>query len=125
MSMSQPRISVTPASTAPLAGAATPRGTQRAARRDNPDGESDDRFRALHDGLVAGALAAGTALGDADDKADRRWRAGLARAFASGVTLVDTAINYRCQRAERIVGEALRAAVAAGLVHRDEIEVCT
>lgn len=131
MSMSQPRIATpTPAPTSavplPIAGAATRVGTLRAARRDrHEDDDEEERFRPLFDGLVAGALAAGTALGDADDAADRRWRAGLARAFASGVTLVDTAINYRCQRAERVVGAALRAAVAAGLVHRDEIVVCT
>ena len=133
MSMSQPRpSSLTPSGngraslgTQPLTGAATARGTLRAAERDRHEDDADDRFRALHDGLVVGALGAGTALGDADDAADRHWRAGLARALASGVTLLDTAINYRCQRAERIVGEALRAAVAAGLVHRDEIVVCT
>src|SRR5690349_6210527 len=108
MSMSQPRpSSLTPSanlrtsgSIQPLAGAATVRGTLRASERDRHD-DLDERFRPLHDGLVVGALGAGTALGDADDAADRRWRAGLARALASGVTLLDTAINYRCQRAER------------------------
>ena len=133
MSMSQPQPHSPGATSAhaaaggvtPLPGSATPRGTLRASQRDRTEGEPDDRFRPLHDGLLAGALAAGTALGDADDAGDRRWRAGLARALASGVTLIDTAINYRCQRAERIVGEALRAAVSAGLVHRDEIIVCT
>jgi aryl-alcohol dehydrogenase-like predicted oxidoreductase len=131
MPMSQPPLSLDPSRATgsvphtPLAGCATRGGTMRASRRDRLEGTPDDRFRSLHDGLLAGALAAGTALGDADDKADRRWRAGLARALASGVTLLDTAINYRCQRAERIVGEALRAAVSAGLVHRDEIVVCT
>lgn len=112
----------------PLAGAATARGTMRAARRDRGDtieDAADERHRPLFDGLVTSALAAGTALGDADDAADRRWRAGLARALAGGVTMIDTAINYRCQRAERVVGEALRGAIAAGLVHRDELVVCT
>jgi aryl-alcohol dehydrogenase-like predicted oxidoreductase len=131
MSMSQPLLPLDSSRATgsvpqtPLAGCATRGGTLRASRRDRADGEADDRFRPLHDGLVVGALAAGTALGDADDKADQRWRAGLARALASGVTLLDTAINYRCQRAERIVGEALRGAVAAALVQRDEIVVST
>lgn len=132
MSMSQPPLSLDSSratgshgTLTPLVGCATRGGTQRASRRDRLEGATDERFRPLHDGLLVGALASGTALGDADDTADRRWRAGLARALASGVTLLDTAINYRCMRAERIVGEALRAAVSAGLVHRDEIVVCT
>lgn len=124
MQMSQPNVPGT-TSSMPLAGAATPRGTARAARRVRGGDDADDRFRPLFDGLVAGSLAVGTAMGDADDAADVRWRAGLTRALASGVTLLDTAINYRCQRAERVLGEALRGAVAAGLVHRDEIVVCT
>jgi aryl-alcohol dehydrogenase-like predicted oxidoreductase len=114
-----------PPALAPLAGVATPRGTTRAARRDATEGAAEERFRPFYDGLVTSALGVGTALGDADDAADARWLAGLARALASGVTLLDTAINYRCQRAERVVGAALRAAVASGVVHRDEIVVCT
>jgi len=41
------------------------------------------------------------------------------------VNLIDTAVNYRCQRSERAIGDALRAAIGSGAVGRDEIVVCT
>jgi aryl-alcohol dehydrogenase-like predicted oxidoreductase len=46
-------------------------------------------------------------------------------ALTRGISLVDTAINYRCQRSERAVGAALRAAVADGVVRREEVVLCT
>ncbi|SFF92703.1 Predicted oxidoreductase [Halopelagius inordinatus] len=70
---------------------------------------------------VASSIGVGTYLGDATEAADGRYRAALTAAFDSGVNLVDTAINYRCQRSERVVGEALSEADA----DRDEVVVAT
>src|SRR5215210_4896153 len=42
-----------------------------------------------------------------------------------GINVIDSAINYRCQRSERAVGAALREALAAGDVARDEVIICT
>jgi aryl-alcohol dehydrogenase-like predicted oxidoreductase len=49
----------------------------------------------------------------------------VAAALERGVNLVDTAINYRGERAERCVGRALARAIAQDQVARDEIIVCT
>lgn len=70
---------------------------------------------------VASSIGVGTYLGDATEAADDRYRAALTAAFDSGVNLVDTAINYRCQRSERVVGEALSETDA----DRDEVVVAT
>jgi len=104
-------------------GRATPAGTRRFGKR-HADRLPEGFYREL-DGLTVGALGLGTYLGAPDDADDERYVQTAALALARGVNVLDTAINYRCQRAERIVGEALRGAVAAGLVHRDEIVVCT
>jgi aryl-alcohol dehydrogenase-like predicted oxidoreductase len=77
------------------------------------------------DDLTVGALGAGTYLGECDDADDAAYAAGIRHALAGGVNLIDTAINYRCQRSERAVGEALRAAIAAGQARRAEVVVCT
>ncbi|HEV2644689.1 MAG TPA: aldo/keto reductase [Candidatus Elarobacter sp.] len=54
------------------------------------------------------ALGIGTALGAPDDADDAAYAIALAAALDGGVTLLDTAINYRCQRSERVVGRVLR-----------------
>jgi len=67
----------------------------------------------------------GTYLGDCDDAEDARYVTVLAEGLKHGLNLVDTAINYRCQRSERAVGEAIRKAVDVGVAKRDEIVVAT
>lgn len=54
------------------------------------------------------ALGVGTALGDPTDHEDELYEDALAVAVECGITLVDTAINYRCQMSERAVGRAVR-----------------
>ena len=42
-----------------------------------------------------------------------------------GLNVLDTAINYRCQRSERAVGRSLRKIIDAGSAKRDELVICT
>lgn len=67
----------------------------------------------------------GTYLGDCDDAEDRRYVDVIPAGLGDGLNVIDTAINYRCQRSERAVGRALGKTVAAGNVSREEIVVCT
>ena len=67
----------------------------------------------------------GTYLGDCDDAEDARYVTVLSAGLKQGLNLVDTAINYRCQRSERAVGEAIRKAVSGGSVQRDELVIAT
>jgi aryl-alcohol dehydrogenase-like predicted oxidoreductase len=86
---------------------------------------TDDFFRPLHGGLTVSSVAAGTYLGESDDDTDARYAETLNAALAGGVNVIDTAINYRCQRSERTIGRVLRELLGTGAVQRDEIVVCT
>ncbi|MFB6089447.1 MAG: aldo/keto reductase [Halobellus sp.] len=70
---------------------------------------------------VASSVGLGTYLGDPTDEVDAGYRESIAAALEAGINHVDTAVNYRCQRSERVVGEALRAAD----VDREEVVVAT
>ncbi|UIP01167.1 aldo/keto reductase [Halobaculum sp. CBA1158] len=63
-------------------------------------------FRRFGPGVVS-SIGLGTALGDPDDATDDRYRRALATGLDASINVVDTASNYRCGRAERVVGEAL------------------
>ncbi len=64
-------------------------------------------FRRFGDGVVS-SIGLGTYLGDPTDEVDRKYEEAITTALESGCNLIDTAINYRHQRSERVVGEALR-----------------
>ena len=76
-------------------------------------------------GLTISSIGMGTYLGECDDAEDARYVATLQAGITRGLNLLDTAINYRCQRSERAVGRAIRGALAAGSVRREEIVICT
>ena len=82
-------------------------------------------YRAGPGGLAVSSLGLGTYLGECDATDDACYARTVSRALVSGVNLIDTAINYRCQRSERAVGAALRQAIAAGEIARDAVIVCT
>jgi aryl-alcohol dehydrogenase-like predicted oxidoreductase len=85
---------------------------------------SPDFYRPAIDGALVSSIGIGTYLGECTDQDDADYQDTIVRALGIGVNLIDTAINYRCQRSERAVGAALRRAFASGM-HRDEVIVCT
>ncbi|WP_128905155.1 aldo/keto reductase [Halorubrum amylolyticum] len=70
---------------------------------------------------VASSIGLGTYLGDPTPAVDDASREAIDLALRSGVNHVDTAVNYRCGRAERVVGEAVRNAP----IDRDAVVVAT
>jgi aryl-alcohol dehydrogenase-like predicted oxidoreductase len=58
------------------------------------------------------ALGIGTALGAPTDEEDRNYEIAILHALELGVNHLDTAINYRCQRSERLIGRILRTALS-------------
>ena len=77
-------------------------------------------FRRFGPGVVS-SIGIGTYLGDPTDAVDERYRTAIRTALENGVNVVDTAVNYRCGRSERVVGEALETAD----VDRSEVLVAT
>ncbi len=102
---------------------ATTTGTQRFEAR--TAGRLADFQRRLPRNLAASALGIGTYLGDCTDEEDAAYTQTVRAGIAAGINVLDTAINYRCQRSERAVGHAVVEAIAAGEVRRDELIVCT
>jgi aryl-alcohol dehydrogenase-like predicted oxidoreductase len=103
---------------------ATAAGTERYRKRFAAR-YADDFFRPLAGRLTAASIGVGTYLGECGDADDLRYASAIGAALANGTNVIDSAINYRCQRSERVVGASLREAIASGVVARDEIIVCT
>jgi aryl-alcohol dehydrogenase-like predicted oxidoreductase len=74
---------------------------------------------------LVSSIGLGTYLGECIDADDAAYTDTAHHALASGLNLLDTAINYRCQRSESALGRALSRAVRGGTVARDEVAVCT
>jgi aryl-alcohol dehydrogenase-like predicted oxidoreductase len=104
-------------------GSATAEGTLRYAARFQGRA-APGHFREIRGGLVLSSIGIGTYLGEPDEATDGAYTDAVVAAVEGGINVVDSAINYRFQRSERAVGEALRE-----LFHksfgRDEIMVCT
>lgn len=115
----------TPSATTPnLPLAASPTGTGRFV--DRWAGKFvPDFHRSTRTGLAISSLAHGTYLGDSDDETDAQYAAALRASLTGGINVIDTAINYRCQRSERVVGEVVEEMTAGGTVRRDELVICT
>jgi Predicted oxidoreductases (related to aryl-alcohol dehydrogenases) len=70
---------------------------------------------------VCSSIGLGTYLGEPTDAVDNDYRKSITAALDNGINMIDTAINYRCQRSERVVGDALNASD----VGRDEVVLAT
>ena len=71
------------------------------------------------------SIGIGTYLGECDDADDARYERAIRAAVDGGINVIDSAINYRCQRSERAVGRALAALERDGIAAREEIVICT
>ncbi|MGH7617135.1 MAG: aldo/keto reductase, partial [Gemmatimonadaceae bacterium] len=80
-------------------------------------------YRPASFGVTVSSLGIGTYLGDTSDADDTAYQAAIRRAVASGINVIDTAINYRGQRSERAVGAALQQIIGGGTAMRDELVI--
>ena len=106
-----------------LAGRATHDGTKRYAAR-FPSLLRAGHYRDLHT-LAASSIGLGTYLGPEDSVTDTAYVEAIRLALLAGCNVIDSAINYRCQRSERNVGAALAGLVRDGSVARDEVILAT
>ncbi len=103
-----------------ISGFATKQGTLRFSQK-FPN-ISAGNFKKIHD-LTLSNVGIGTYLGDADAKTDALVTDAVKNSVLSGINIIDTAINYRSQKAERSVGRAISELVDEGKICRDEIFV--
>lgn len=107
----------------PFPGHATPEGTARYQARMRGVA-AEGHFRDFQ-GLKISSIGLGTYLGHHDAQTDTQYREAIMRAIECGCNVIDTAINYRFQRSERVVGEALATLFQQGRLQRDEVVVAT
>jgi aryl-alcohol dehydrogenase-like predicted oxidoreductase len=103
-------------------GCATPAGTAR--YRDRLAHERPGHFRDVR-GLWLSSIGLGTYLGDPTPEVDALYRNAVTRALEMGANVIDSASNYRHQRSERAIGEALAEMISLGSVRRDEVFLAT
>lgn len=82
-----------------------------------------DHFRLMH-GIWVSSIGIGTYLGNYDVETDSQYQDAIVAAVESGCNVIDTAVNYRCQRSERAVGTAIKKLTARGFA-REEIVIAT
>ena len=81
-------------------------------------------YRPAAGGEMISSIGIGTYLGECTEDDDANYEDAVASAVGSGVNLIDTAINYRCQRSERAIGSAIRRILQHG-TPREAVVVCT
>lgn len=106
-----------------ITASATLEGTTRYQRRFQ-DNAAPNHFRSAQQ-LQLSSIGIGTYLGNADDDTDTKYADAVARAVQLGANVIDTAANYRFQRSERSIGNALNSLISEQGFSRDEIVVCT
>jgi aryl-alcohol dehydrogenase-like predicted oxidoreductase len=102
---------------------ATAEGTKRYAERLKAT-TAAGHFREEQN-LTMSSVGLGTYLGKPNDATDESYRQAAIRAVELGVNVIDTAINYRHQRSERTVGQAIRVLGTSGKASRDELIIST
>jgi aryl-alcohol dehydrogenase-like predicted oxidoreductase len=109
----------------PITGFATAEGTRRYRDRMIKAGVAPGHFRNGLGGLALSTIGLGTYLGGYDARTDSLYLEAVKESARIGCNIIDTAINYRCQRSERAIGQALADLVQRGEIRRDEILIAT
>lgn len=104
-----------------IPGFATPEGTKKFAQN---SGVNQANFKEFEN-LTLSNVGIGTYLGDPDARTDELVSAAVKQSILSGVNVIDTAINYRSQKAERSVGKAISELIQENKINRDQIFVST
>jgi len=104
-----------------ISGFATSEGTKKFAQN---SGVNQANFKEFAN-LTLSNVGIGTYLGDADARTDELVTNAVKQSILSGINVVDTAINYRSQKAERSVGKAISELIKEGKISRDQIFLST
>ncbi|MGA9229971.1 MAG: aldo/keto reductase, partial [Nitrosotalea sp.] len=101
-----------------ISGYATSDGTLNYSKRHST--VAKNYFKSFA-GLSLSSVGIGTYLGNPDNATDKLVVESIKVSVKSGINVIDTAINYRAQKAERSVGKAVSELIEANDVKRDEI----
>ena len=74
--------------------------------------------------MTVSSIGIGTYLGNRDAQTDANYIEAIEKFVQSGGNVIDTAANYRFQKSERNIGEALKNLREKGF-ERDELLICT
>ncbi|RZD47235.1 MAG: oxidoreductase [Thaumarchaeota archaeon] len=102
-----------------ISGFATTEGTKTFMQNSSVNSLNFNTFENLH----LSNIGIGTYLGDPDTRTDELVKNAVKQSVLSGVNVIDTAINYRAQKAERAVGKAVSELVKEDKISRDQIFV--
>ena len=105
-----------------ITGYATPEGTKKFAERQNQD--SHENYKNVHN-LTLSNVGIGTYLGNPDVETDKLVEDAIKKSILGGINVIDSAINYRAQKAERSVGNAISQLIDNNDISREEIFVST
>jgi len=105
-----------------VTGHVTFEGTANFATKNQTVGKN--HFRQFS-GLTLSSIGIGTYLGNADNATDVLVKEAIKKSVLLGVNVIDTAINYRSQKAERSVRKAVSELVEEGKVKREELFIST
>ncbi len=105
-----------------IAGYATSEGTKKFAERQNEDTKKN--YKTVQD-LTLSNIGVGTYLGNPDSETDYLVQDAVKKSILSGVNVIDSAINYRAQKAERSVGNAIMQLIDNNDISREEVFVST
>jgi aryl-alcohol dehydrogenase-like predicted oxidoreductase len=84
-----------------------------------------EHFR-IFDKLYLSSLGIGTYRGDLSKTEDKLMENAIYESIKSGcINVLDTAINYRSMRSEKVIGHALSRAIEDNIISRDEIFIST
>ena len=106
-----------------LSGHATTEGTAR--YRERFAGRAAKNHFRVRERLHLSSIGIGTYLGNADEATDVLYKNAVVRAVQLGVNVMDSAANYRFQRSERSIGDALKTLTAEHGFAREELVICT
>ena len=105
-----------------ISGCATIEGTANFAQKNTTVNKNN--YKKIN-GFTLSNVGIGTYLGNPDSQTDELVQEAVKKSILSGINVIDTAINYRAQKAERSVGNAISVLINEKKINRNEIFVCT
>ena len=105
-----------------ITGYATPEGTKKFADRQQV--ASQQNYKNNHN-LTLSNVGVGTYLGNPDTETDKLVEEAIKKSVLGGINVIDTAINYRAQKAERSMRNAISQLINNNDISREEIFVST